>query len=1526
MDSSDKVSLVNVNLMAYPSLKENTLKLHVGLSGGYDLGDKYDIAIKEITQSGDISELNEKEIQSKLSDTNWVPLKIENSRGDEIWVKINRSSLKEKFHISESELNRNQSSQKLVDLIKIKVQRSLIEKEILQNNLNNLKEKLASSSELKITDLLSDLHRLAEESDDEDLTSSLKNFLNEIEYLDNKNLREKESGNHFYSPVLEEHSHTFENRVLAQILVLEKAISSDFPKEEVFKTVNEKMKAELITQQKNLGLDKRIFNDIVAYPLMLDFLDNYDIEDLKKIRECFHAAKNQISGSFKDYSSVEVNFINHNFDSMISSIDLAINRNESEVRERVIEEAKAKMVKNYFPKIDSELSKSDLVSILAFLSTPVLDNLQLNKFSNSQLEEARSIIDRNMRGEIRGWLLTTNRKNYDFYMVPPGRMLERLDSTLKSREVESKQIDVKEISGLKVNSKNFEGKLKSFINVIKKTFVYYVFVAPAVKKCVRDHIALKNSAQLSDVYVTQSPQILSEIRKNLDGKNSSILKQFDDETISRIVDDNFLKEANLQLSDHKEPLWDEKKVRKLNISRAIQDLKNHPSNVNEDHLLNRINPLEIPFSELALIPLTDENSKALIEIWKSSLGNLYAKGRLDSLYSENDKRGVIIQSQYASQYLQAYQSMPWQIKGNLNNFLIEMNKSNQLDKITDFVVRHSGQLGDVPFDDPNLEKLQAEQKIYNEKIYPLINEMITKKTSANDVMGLIKVYTAFENEVMAIQHLINDIHSKLSEEEKINFDRTRLSNLIAQEIESVAVLDYHFTSAQINNLTKFREDVFNLWDDFYDFKNDLYDAETVEDVYNLLKFDDFYLGNNLEKIAPSRFPPMVIGETTYLEELERQLAVQRLVVAQEKFLKLSANLSPNKLTKEQRQAIGNFAYNLNEQVQDGQAYLETASSNRGILALASKRYEAGNYYIEKLLFDPNVMQDIDNGENYSLFKPDEQKGIIGLQELIDKNKVNMTFKDVDKESNVRRITKEEVIESSNFLENLIKNPGLYKILESFSPKEGDNPEAYLRYIPTFLHGQAKKMMKIENPNPVNKIPAGISKDTIEFIKDYSYRLNKISKIGKALIEVQKKADILLEKYKQDPLSILPADKLTLREIGLLSTAERLNSEDVNGDTFIKALKGMELYENNPQLKDFFEKTEKSAKILKQIDLIIKPAINKHYEISDIVAYNNTKTMKWKDKPSAFEVTWTARITDDYTHGAKLYRDKEGDIMTSHIIGGMINDDFDLYRMCISDVWKLDLAPLLPKTLEPTMQTVFGPEWSKNINDRYRKIENDLQLKAEEKNKFGKVRNEADRRVRAGFANYASVVNLVRGEPIKGHSREYNRDLQKLHSKFFDEQQYEEKQICSEFVSKVTVVSMIELNRQLSKDLLEKLGDRFDNSKILTDLKSKGIEIRPEVASYAEGTRLYKEQSSITQVAEKRWSKFLKANGYSSEEAEIAIRIGNKEILDLPYSKKERFKAIHPGRMVSLLVEKKCASRRELPTAASALFAIDEAKD
>jgi hypothetical protein len=109
--------------------------------------------------------------------------------------------------------------------------------------------------------------------------------------------------------------------------------------------------------------------------------------------------------------------------------------------------------------------------------------------------------------------------------------------------------------------------------------------------------------------------------------------------------------------------------------------------------------------------------------------------------------------------------------------------------------------------------------------------------------------------------------------------------------------------------------------------------------------------------------------------------------------------------------------------------------------------------------------------------------------------------------------------------------------------------------------------------------------------------------------------------------------------------------------------------------------------------------------------------------------------------------------------------------------------------------------------------------------------------------------------------------------------------------------------------------------ILDVLHNNKINVPDSIIEYLKDIRYAGKNSKNTKNAEKQLRAILKQQGFTSKEIELKIRLGNRELLQLPYSRKERLKGIHPGRMASLLVNKKCARLKPPPKTLSALIQL-----
>jgi hypothetical protein len=1044
-----------------------------------------------------------------------------------------------------------------------------------------------------------------------------------------------------------------------------------------------------------------------------------------------------------------------------------------------------------------------------------------------------------------------------------------------------------------------EGFLDRLSHSVIKFFLCHLFVYPTVKSVVRGMIEGKNAEELADIYVKKSQVLLSHVQEGLEKRNKEALEFFGNEMISQTIDEILISEINKRLVKQNEPEWDEIKIIRLNELRVVDFFRKNPDKMTSE-LLDTIHPYDIALSELRGIPATDANLDILSDMWMKVITDPYMNGNLGSLLPASaSPKDIKLQAYHAGQYLGAYHGMPERVRVRLTDFFEQQLPGNQLEQITRFALQHSAVAEGVTLTNENLKKLQNEQKIYSEKIKPLIQKKIEGCTDSADASDLLKLYTQVDERALGIFNLIETIWDKFETEEKALFPKERLRSFIFNEIEKELVSTYYLTSTQLNNLIQYKEEHNKLNDDYEAFSNKMKEAESESEVFELLNFEELiHPGTqNLEDILPSAFPEIEAGyETSPLTDLKRKLAVQRLKIAKEQVKRFEKTLSSGsneaevKLYEESLKWL-DYKSKLSLEVEIGKKYLGTIN-NRIKYKKINQHFKRANDHIDRMLYSQEVTHEILHGQNFPLFSPEQQLNLMALEVVLNRSKLNSIIESKGFHNKTVPISKDSGKAMLAFLEEARKDPKFMKTLESF---------------------QSKKALP-----EINKVPAGISKDTLDFVSEYFVRVKKMEKMAKAVDRAQAKAENLLTKYKEDPSSIAPNERLSLKELGILSASERLDAQrysikEMKDWSFIKELKNAGILN-----QDFIKKYEKSHQLLEEFNAIAQQAVNMHYDAGDLFAYNGVKKEKWQGKSSDLEQKMTMFVADNLTHGGKLYR-KDNEILTSHLLGGVVNRKFNFYEICVSDVWKLDLTPLFSTPMQETMQKVYGNDWVVEIMKKYQVIENQLQKNSKEK--FTNVENDSDRRFLAGLANYGGSLLQLVDENYKGHKRDYERDFNKLHEKFFNDNPYQEaKQICSEFASKVTLVSMVELNKQLTKKLIKR-GVR-DNWFYLDALGDKGVEVSEEIRKYVEGERHYGENREITLKAEKAWKELLKKNGVLDQAIELAVRIGNHEIMDLPYSRTERLKAIHPGRMVSLLVEKNCATKRELPPELQALLDID----
>lgn len=609
--------------------------------------------------------------------------------------------------------------------------------------------------------------------------------------------------------------------------------------------------------------------------------------------------------------------------------------------------------------------------------------------------------------------------------------------------------------------------------------------------------------------------------------------------------------------------------------------------------------------------------------------------------------------------------------------------------------------------------------------------------------------------------------------------------------------------------------------------------------------------------------------------------------------------------------------------------------------------------VNEALFGSHVLKAIETSQSsYSTFLPHQQAQLMFLTKILDKTKKDQV------------LTVEEKNQVQDVLDQIQKDKNLMKQVKLIQDGLPDT-DNFLKYVPGFLQGFVKRfVLRPEDVKPViaGQLMGGVDESTIDFVGAFFYATKNIPNLNR-IKKLNEKAKKLVEKYKNNPASIKPTERLSLKEIGVLGRFNLINNEGIidrlthlgvierdnssnkldrnkTSTALLPKTKKDVLDIMEPSLKDLKEVFKETESIIKDINEIVLPAADKHYQDGSVLAYVGHKKVAWTSKPLIVEDYLATFLTSGFTHGAKLYHDQNGKLYQSEVWSQFQQEKMNLYNLCISDIWDINIVPLVDPSMHLTLKTIYGEKWEDKINEMYRDIEKRMHAELPEKSFIAK--NSQSRRIAAGLANHPWLFGKLFGQKdLRAHEGEKNVDfnamrkqllgkeelVQDLEDSYGDAQTCTigENQICSEFASRSTAVSMIELNERLSKDILDYfkgLNQPKDGLSILDKLRSKNVSLSEEVTKYLQGVRYTKSKAQETQNAELALIKILRSQGYSKEDIKLIIRLNNKEVFDLPYSKKERFEAIHPGRMVQLLVDKKCAVKRSPPKEMTALIAVE----
>ena len=319
---------------------------------------------------------------------------------------------------------------------------------------------------------------------------------------------------------------------------------------------------------------------------------------------------------------------------------------------------------------------------------------------------------------------------------------------------------------------------------------------------------------------------------------------------------------------------------------------------------------------------------------------------------------------------------------------------------------------------------------------------------------------------------------------------------------------------------------------------------------------------------------------------------------------------------------------------------------------------------------------------------------------------------------------------------MAKDPDFQKKLKAIFKKGDSILRDAVGHLPKIVRSRIESRLDKEVELSNIKLPPPVGRKTLKFLNRYLSLRTRLEKNGKEMRKIHAKMDRLLDQFPDTR----PEDRLTRREVGMLG-----HFYDV--EVFSKELTRLGLDEG--ELQPLIQLSQASHVYFDRITALVKGELETYYKDGDLVLWDQKKRSEVLGHPPTMDEVLVGKFTKGYSHAAKIYHDKEGELMSSHIMTeSLVQEPLNIYHYCIADIWELNLAPLVPPKMEGIMKEMYGKEWKEAINRKYQIVEKQLHRKR--KPALEGIVNAVERRLEAGFANYPSVMSTLTGTEVKGH--------------------------------------------------------------------------------------------------------------------------------------------------------------------------------
>ncbi|MSO14234.1 hypothetical protein [Rickettsiales endosymbiont of Trichoplax sp. H2] len=437
-----------------------------------------------------------------------------------------------------------------------------------------------------------------------------------------------------------------------------------------------------------------------------------------------------------------------------------------------------------------------------------------------------------------------------------------------------------------------------------------------------------------------------------------------------------------------------------------------------------------------------------------------------------------------------------------------------------------------------------------------------------------------------------------------------------------------------------------------------------------------------------------------------------------------------------------------------------------------------NKFIEK------VKENLELKDN----SPNSQLALLEKIKEIEQNKDKFNDQDIAEILNKKDTIEQNLgnyyreLSSSDDLEH--KSKEALDILKSYHKQKylASSQEEFLsKFLEDSINNKKVNSYLGELEKSKNKIYLNAHSDDIYELKRWSFKTKNIENFTKILNKLENN----VEKINSGQ-SLSYEEQITPKEFGILTDLAGLNKMLIKFNEY-------KVIREGSKLKELLDQSNSAKNIVKTIQN--KFIEEQQYKDGDIVMYNSDIQNQFSGKnPKLFSEEWlTRKIVGKYGHAAQINISEDDTPKLSHVYGNYENKEIGFQQAMFSDIYRFDASKLLTKEGIEKAQETFGENWQEEINKIYQNSQSEVYEKGAEE-RFDSLKNSEQKRFESGKADFM----------FHGHKTKEEQDFKELSEKFYQRDGAEVDDnimICSEFVTRSTIASLVKSNEELS----EKLG-------------------------------------------------------------------------------------------------------------------------